>query len=129
MTLEFTIKDKKFISLDRAAQVYELLETDGKYEIKKVTKKRTLNQNAYMHYLFSTIAKDTGEEDVEYIKHHFKSKYLKKYSTKKNIEYIWSTAKLNTVEIWEFIDKILNDMAKIGYTYQTPEQWRNWAKF
>jgi hypothetical protein len=52
--------------------VFEMLEVDGKYDLKKHTASRSINQNSYMHALFARIAKDTGEDDPEYIKHHFK---------------------------------------------------------
>jgi hypothetical protein len=31
---------------------------------------------------------------------------------------------VNTVEFGEFIDKVLNDMAKMNYTYPTPEEYK-----
>lgn len=128
MRLEFTIKNWDFVSRERAEKVFEIMGTDGKWEIRKATTKRSLNQNAYLHALFTRIAEDIWEEP-DYIKYHFKKQFLKKFSIKKNIEYIWETSKLDTVAFWEFVDKVLNEMAKFGYNYPTPDEYKAWADF
>ena len=81
-----------------------------------------------MHSLFSSIAKDVWDEP-DYIKRHYKTKYLKWVSKKKWIEYTRETSKLTTIEFNEFVEKVLNDIAGFGFTYPTPEQYLKWQSF
>lgn len=101
----------------------ELLQKDWKYTVKEYKRKRTNPQNSYLHKLFTMIADDVGD-DMEFIKHYFKNKYLKRYSKKRNIEYPWNTSTLNTVEFADFVDKVLNDMSMMWYIYPTPDEFR-----
>ena len=126
MMLIFKIKDGK---VDKHTELFELLDKDGSYIIKEHRETRSINQNAYLHALFTKIAEDVGD-DMEYIKYYFKEKHLKKYSIRRNVEYVWDTRSLDTKECWIFIDKVLNDMAVLWYIYMSPsERKKSWYVF
>ena len=55
--------------------------------------------------------------------------YLKWVSKNKGVEYIRDTSSLKTVELNEFIEKILNHISEFGYTYPTPEERKSWKRF
>lgn len=98
---------------------------DWQYKVERRYRKRTTHQNSYLHALLTRIWRDIGEE-LDYVKRHFKNQFLKWVSKNKWIEYIRDTSSLKTVELNEFIEKILNQMAEFGYIYPTPEEYKNW---
>lgn len=122
------IQTKDWYIVSWSEQFWEMLMSDWKREIKKRYRKRTNDQNSYLHSLFSNIAKDVWEEP-DYIKRYFKDRYLKWVSKNKWIEYIRETSKLTTIEFNEFVEKVLNNIAEFGFTYPTPEEWKNWKSF
>lgn len=106
--IEFTIKGGDFIDRKRAEQVFELLSTDGKYIIKKATKKRSSDQNKYYWAIIAIIAKEVGD-DKDYIHESLRMKFLLDRSRK--LPYIKSTTSLTTAEFGEYIEQIKNFMS------------------
>jgi hypothetical protein len=103
--ITFTIKDWEFISKEKAEQLFELIAKDWKYEIKKVTKKRTIPQNAYYRKLIEIIAKDVWDEK-DYIHESLRMKFLLDRSRK--LPFVKSTTSLNTAEMTDYIENIKN---------------------
>lgn len=88
-------------------QITEYLDNqeDWVFEINRVRKKRSVSQNAYLHFIFSLIAEETWET-TETVKEVMKSKFLKMYNTKFETVYIKPTSTLTTLELTHFIEQI-----------------------
>lgn len=121
--LTFTIKNWDFVSRERAEQVFMLMQTDWKYEIKKATKKRTLPQNAYYRKLIEIIAKDVWD-DKDYIHESLRMKFLIDKSRK--LPYVKSTTSLNTQEMTEYIENIKNFVAAFWLILPSAEDFNSW---
>lgn len=78
---------------------------DWLYKIQKHRKRRSVSQNAYLHFIFSLIAEETWET-TETVKEVMKSKFLKMYNTKFETVYIKPTSTLTTLELTHFIEQI-----------------------
>ena len=88
-------------------QIKQKLETlpNWVYELTKVYKKRSVSQNAYLHFIFSLIAEETWETLVN-VKKSMKSLFLKQYNTTFNTVITKETSELDTKEMTQFNDKI-----------------------
>lgn len=90
---------------------------EGKYcDLVLRKRRRTLSQNSYVHVLFGYLADETGQ-DKEEIKTIEKRRHL----TPHEVEFMGqkqmvlpSLAKMENVEMSEFIDKVLADCAFLG---------------
>lgn len=88
-------------------QIIEYLDNqeDWIFEIKKIRKRRSVSQNAYLHFIFSLIASETWETLVN-VKKSMKSLFLKQYNTTFNTVITKETSELDTKEMTQFIEKI-----------------------
>lgn len=106
----------------------KLLEDGSKIELKKIAKRRTLNQNSYLHAILTLYATEWGwsmEEAKTYIKRTLKYTY-----EKNGEEFLTSTSLMNTKELTEFIDKFRNLSAHQGfYVPSSDEIGQNWEYF
>ena len=92
------------------------------FEIREYKKKRTNEQNSYLHALFQSFADDTGT-DLEYVKQKLKKKFLTVhiYTDPHQLD----TSKLNRADFNTFVDKCLDYMALLfNHRYPTPDQWK-----
>lgn len=78
---------------------------DWLYKIQKHRKRRSVSQNAYLHFIFSYISNKTWVDPDE-VKEVLKSKFLKQYNIEFDTVYIKRTSDLTTAEINQFIEKI-----------------------
>jgi hypothetical protein len=76
------------------------------FEVKAYKKDRTNEQNRYLRWVVYKIIADYIWEDVDYIHWVLSMKFL--VDKTKKMPYIKSTTKLNTIEFWDYIEKIKN---------------------
>lgn len=125
-------KDNGRLTFDREPNyVFSLLQ-NGTYqiEVKKVTKNRTVSQNALMWMWFACIERETctPAQDVH---DYYCRMFLRRYVSfkDKNIEVVGETKKLNTTQMKEFLDKVQADaQTELGITLPRPED-RFFAEF
>ena len=88
-------------------QIIEYLDNqeDWVFEINRVRKKRSVSQNAYLHFIFSLIAEETWETLIN-VKKSMKSLFLKQYNTTFNTDITKETSELDTKEMTHFIEQI-----------------------
>ena len=98
---------------------------DGEYEIVPYKKDRTNDQNRYLWWwVYGTISKEVGEDDIEYIHYVMGRRFLTKHDKKE--PYIQSTAKLNTAEFSDYVEKIRKFMLeKMNIYIPTPDEYLN----
>jgi len=99
------------------------------FEIKIKRKKRTNDQNAYLHVIFGKIGLELGYT-IEEVKDVFKQKFLT--YEKNGYKFTYKTSSLDTKEMTVFIDRIRNYCAKelsmyipAPHEYQMLDQLRN----
>ena len=106
----------------------KLLEDGAKIELKKIAKRRTLNQNSYLHAVLTLYATEWGwtmEEAKTYIKRTLGYTYVKNGEL-----FLTSTSGMNTKELTEFIDRFRNLSASQGfYVPSSDEIGQNWEYF
>lgn len=110
----FNIADKEGIrrSKERLDLLIERAKNKNTYEIdlKAIHKKRTNDQNSYLHLAITLYGIETGytcEEAKILIKRELGYTY-----TKNNIVFLCQTSKMNTKELTDFIDRFRNWSAK-----------------
>ena len=114
----------------KKAEMYfsKLLEDGAKIELKKIAKRRTLNQNSYLHAVLTLYATEWGwtmEEAKTYIKRTLGYTYVKNGEL-----FLTSTSGMNTKELTEFIDRFRNLSASQGfYVPSSDEIGQNWEYF
>ena len=86
-----------FVNICKEGQLVEVI-------LRKHSKSRTNNQNAYLHWVFGLIADHTGQ-DRETIKSAMKYQFLKAMDDS-GMEYILDTKHLTVEEMDEFIKEI-----------------------
>ena len=125
MILDLSIAPDK-----KKAEMYfsKLLDDGSKIELKKIAKKRTLNQNSYLHAILTLYATEWGwtlEEAKTYVKR--KLGYIYRKSGE---EFLTGTSGMNTKELTEFIDRFRNLSASQGfYVPSSDEMGQNWEYF
>jgi len=119
------------IEADRKrAKVYfdKLILDSSKIELKKIAKRRTLNQNSYLHAILTLYAVEWGwslEEAKTCVKRELKYTY-----EKNGEEFLKRTSDMNTKELTTFIDKFRNLSAHQGfYLPSSDEIGQNWDYF
>ena len=101
-------------------KVKYLLNKQKHVELKEIRKKRSLNQNAYLHLIFTFIGSEIGYT-MEETKHIFKLKYLS--YEKNNYKFAGHTSKLNTKEMTIFIEQIRNySSIELGIYVPSPDE-------
>jgi len=88
------------------------MEQSLKIELKKIPKRRTLTQNAYLHVLFSLWGNEYGysvEEAKIVVKRALKYTYERNGTT-----FLMHTSEMDTKELSEFVDKFRNWSALNG---------------
>jgi len=89
--------------------------------------KRTVQQNKYLHKVFSIIAEHTGyglNEVKVLMKHEFGLyEEIKNKKTGEILINYLSTADLSKKEFAEFTEKVINFAGSHGLNIQTPEQY------
>lgn len=91
-------------------------------ELKEVRKNRSLDQNAYLHKLFSILADEIGDT-LENVKHDVKIHLGHYTETTSGNKRPLPTANLNTKDFAEFTDKFIKwALTDLGITLPTPEQ-------
>ena len=125
MILDLSISPDK-----KKAEMYfsKLLEDGAKIELKKIPKRRTLNQNSYLHAILTLYATEWGwtlEEAKTYVKRTLGYTYVKN-----NELFLTSTSTMNTKELTEFIDKFRNLSASQGFYLPSGDEiGQNWEYF
>lgn len=116
---QWNIVDKSKFKID-----LEMLR-DGDYEIVPFKKDRTNEQNRYLWWwVYGTISKEVGEDDLEYIHYVMGSRFLTQHDKKE--PYIKSTTKLNTAEFSDYVEKIRKFMLeRLNIYIPTPEEYLN----
>jgi len=118
-------KDAGRLTFDRELPYVFSLLKNGTYtiEIKRVTEKRTVSQNALMWMWFACIERETGtpKQDVH---DYYCRMFLRRWVGFKdrNIEVVGETKKLNTEQMTEFLNKVQADaQTELGITLPRPE--------
>lgn len=100
----------------------KLIEEGATIELKKKREKRTINQNSYVHALFSFFGIETGytlNESKQLIK---ESCPFMQY-TKNGTKFLRSTANLDTKEMTDFITWFRNFAGRNGVFLPSPEEY------
>ena len=120
----FKIIDGNLVDQWKFKQDIKMLK-DGEYEIVPYRKNRTNDQNRYLWWwVYGTISKEVWEEDLEYIHYVMGSRFLMQHDKKE--PYIQSTAKLNTAEFSDYVEKIRKFMLeKFNIYIPTPDEYLN----
>lgn len=92
-------------------------------ELKIVYRKRTNEQNSYVHVLFGLYAINFGYT-LEEAKHLIKTKCHLLHYEKKGETFIRSTASLDVLEMTNFIEWFRNHSSQEGLYLPTPEEYR-----
>lgn len=108
------ILDTSIASDKHKAQIYfdKLLANMDKIELKKISPKRSLNQNSYLHALFSLFALNFGysaEESKTLIKRELGYIY-----ERNGHKFLSKTSEMTTKELTVFIDRMRNYSAANG---------------
>lgn len=127
MILDLNIDAEK----SRAETYFNKLVSDGsKVELKKIPKKRTINQNSYLHKLF-TLAGSNWGYSTEEMKIVVKRKLGYVY-TKEGQEFYGKTSEMDTKELTVFIDRFRNWSSSEGYYLPSSDEmgtnWEYYAK-
>ncbi len=122
MILDLSISHDK----ERAEVYFKRLLKDGaKIELKRMPKKRTINQNSYVHKLFALAGVHfgyTGDEMKIVVK-----RLLGYVYTKDSQEFYSHTSEMDTKELTDFIDRFRNWSASEGcYLPSGDEMGQNW---
>lgn len=86
---------------------------EWEYEIKPYKRNRSNDQNRYYRALLGMVEKETGI-DVDETHEKMRMKFLYVPESGVQLWYCKSTAKLNTTEFGEYIEKVKNFMAQFG---------------
>ena len=118
-------KDAGRLTFDRELPYVFSLLKNGTYtiEIKRISEKRTVSQNALMWMWFACIERETGtpKQDVH---DYYCRMFLRRWVGFKdrNIEVVGETKKLNTEQMTEFLNKVQADaQTELGITLPRPE--------
>lgn len=103
-------------------QLFNLLLQDGKWEVKKYIRIRTLSQNA-MYWTYIEIIADDTWNDKDYIHESLKMKFLLDRSRK--LPFVRSTTSLTTTEFVKYIENIKNFMSEFGLILPSVEEFIN----
>ncbi len=108
---------------------YDQLQSyEGVIELKKIRKKRTINQNAYLHCLITLFGIELGYT-IEEAKTLLKRECEFMRYEKKGAVYLKQTRGMNTKELSDFITWIRNFAGKAGMYLPTAEDYqRNWIE-
>ena len=99
----------------------KLLDQKAKVEVKKVSEKRSINQNSYLHVCLNLSGIYFGYT-LEEVKYLFKKNFGLVY-TKNNEQFIRSSADLDTKEMTDFIDFIREQNSIEGNYIPSPEEY------
>ena len=94
--------------------------------LKRYTKQRTQNQNAYFFGGVLTPISDSTGHDVDELFMIFKDMFLDPVVTNyrgKKVTLVGGTSELDTVGFGEFIDKVIREAADMGIVIQSPEEY------
>ncbi len=119
--MHFTVKDWKYDPL----KLFDILGKlkDWEYEIKKVKKDRTTQQNRYLRGgVYGTLSEYTGYT-IDELHGMFGQHYLMTDTENWKYKYPRSTSTLNTQEFSEYVEKIRNMGAKMGCYIPSPEEY------
>lgn len=118
----FRINQWSIMDVSKFKQDIKMLR-DGDYEIVPFKRDRTNEQNRYLWWwVYGTISKEVGEEDLEYIHYVMGSRFLMQHDKKE--PYIQSTTKLNTAEFSDYVEKIRKFMLeKMNIYIPTPDEY------
>ena len=116
------IETKNWHIVSGKEQFFVLLMQDGKREVKKYVRKRTLDQNAYLRsWVYWTIA-ESSWEDIDYLHEVCRQMFL--MDRTKKIHVPKSTTKLSTVEFNKYVEDISNRISEYWIEIPTPEQFK-----
>ena len=107
----------------KSAQVYfdKLVKDGSKIELRKIAPKRTINQNSYVHALFTLWGTHFGysvDEAKQVIKSHLGYVY-----EKKGVWFCERTSEMDTKQLAIFIDKFRNWSNSEGLYLPTSEEY------
>lgn len=105
------------------AEVYfaKLVKHGSKIELKKIPERRTLNQNSYVHKLFTLYGGHFGWSPSEA---KAVVKRLLGYVYKRDDEwFLMHTSEMDTRELTTFIDRFRNHSASEGYYLPSPDEF------
>jgi hypothetical protein len=129
----FTIQKGKLINRTAVGNRFkELADGDYRMEIAKA-KKRSLNQNSYLHgVLFPELSKAFTEQGYEPMnpeiaklvaKKMFMTRYTINPNTGQGVEYVQDTSDASTIEINEFIEAVIRFAAEhLNYIIPMPNE-------
>ena len=106
------------------ARVYfdKLIKDGSKIELKKISPKRTINQNSYVHALFQLWGSHFGysmDEAKQVVKTELGYTYEKEYNT-----FLHKTSEMNTKELTELIDRFRNWSASEGCYLPSADEFK-----
>lgn len=113
------------LTFDKEPSYVLSLLANGSYtiEIKKVSEKRTVSQNALMWMWFSCIERETGTSAQD-VHDYYCKKFLCRVITigERMEKVVGETKRMNTQQMTEFLNKIQADAAtELGITLPKPE--------
>lgn len=110
--------------------LFKLIEKESVVEIKKISPKRSLNQNSYLHLIIAAFGSHFGytlEEAKQIYKEINKDIYIYK---KKDRVFFRSSADLTQEEMAKSIDRFMTKSAESGYELPpaTDQEWLRWVE-
>ena len=101
---------------------------DGRVRIEKIAKRRTSNQNSYLHVLITMFAIEVGNTLSE-MKTDLKRECDFMVYRKNSNQYLKRSSDLDTKEMTDWIDWIRNKAGMNGIYLPTPDDYhRNWEQ-
>lgn len=93
-------------------------------DVKIKSKKRTNPQNAYYWKILQIAGREIGYTPEE-LHQTFKSKFNLEHKNYKGkeLDIVKSTAKLNTAEFTEYLDNVIRELAELGISVLSPEEF------
>ena len=109
-------------------RVKQLQDYEGPVRLDKIRKKRTIQQNKYVHVLFAKFGIETGYT-IEEAKTLAKRKCDFMRYAKNGEVFLKKTSELNTKELTDFIEWFRNYAAQAGIFLPSPDDYlRNWEE-
>ena len=99
----------------------KLLKDGAKIELKKIAPPRSINQNSYVHCLFTLWGAEYGfslDEAKQVVKEQLGYIYTKSFN-----QFLVKTSTMTTKELSEFVDKFRNWSASEGLYLPTAEEY------
>ena len=119
----YNLKDSKKVE-QITAYMSKLISDGAMVELKRITTKRTLDQNAYIHVLFNLFGLEFGytlTEAKTIVKRHFADIFVYE---KNGTKFLGHTSEMNTKQMTDFIDRFRRWSESEGCYLPTPDEYR-----